>query len=228
MTKVVRIKLWSFSSIICRIQSKHASVITPFSILILFYVGSRQSSCVCCFKRFGLLQHFPVSSLRWERCDYIQQKTLSCARFRFPVDSSYLFGVSTLCTPKACTSVERHRSVPIRQLLLRVVKMITDEEPLCILPLAVSHSTAVQQRHWRKPEGKHMHAVSNGHEWVRFLPQMLGAPQDWEKIKNNLCPRDKGVSLWGFGLTALRWGCVAQRWCRPPVRGCPAIAPPPT
>lgn len=52
------------------------------------------------------------------------------------------------------TSAPTAGVVPVRQLLLWIVQVVADEEPLCVLSLAVGHHAAVQQRYRRKPEEK--------------------------------------------------------------------------
>lgn len=75
---------------------------------------------------------------------YLQSKRAGC--------------VFTTVQPHTCT--HSYCSVPIRQLLLGVVYVVTDEEPLCVFSLTIGHHAAVEQWHRRKPEREDIQTVA--------------------------------------------------------------------
>lgn len=54
-----------------------------------------------------------------------------------------MLSVLTVHTPLQLVSTDREYTEPVRQLFLRVVKVVTDEEPFCVFSLTVSHNTAI-------------------------------------------------------------------------------------
>lgn len=65
---------------------------------------------------------------------------------------------------------------------------------------------------------------------LRWAAHSVSNSSECWKKKNNLSTCFKGAhsSLRSLmGLTVLSWGCVALHWCRPAIRECPAVAPPP-
>lgn len=89
-----------------------------------------------------------------------------------------VLSVQTYKTQMHHCSVEGESIIPIRQLLLRVVYIITDEEPLWVFSLTIGYNAAIKQRYWRKPEEKHIQ-ISNMHPtlceskiWIYCLLQL--------------------------------------------------------